>query len=529
VTELDTRPSVAAEQSLSDLSEDARSARFQQLQLRMPAVWDLWRRNVEDESVVVIPSVSLSKAVAGSGSLAQAFEERLLFLLLLLRQPRLRMIYVTSRPIDPQIIEYYLALLPGVIPSHALARLTLLAVDDSSDRPLSEKLLERPRLLAKIAARIPNRDHCHLIPYNTTSLERDVALTLGIPMYGADPRLAELGSKTGCRRLFAEENVPHPLGAEDLHSLDEITDAILQMLAKRPTMTEVIVKLNEGVSGAGNALVDLRGIAGLAEAERRAEVLERVRSMQLESATTPFEAYLEKFIKDGGVVEERIVGEDLLSPSVQLRVLPDGSVELLSTHDQLLGGASGQSYLGCCFPADPAYSRLISEPAKIIGERLAREGALGRFAVDFVVVRDPDDNWSPYAIEINLRKGGTTHPFLTLQFLTDGGYHGDSGRFLTPDGNEKHLVATDHLEADELRALSVGDLFDVVARHGLHFDQSRQAGIVFHMISSLSEFGRIGMTAVGDTPDRAMELYRRAESILLEEAAAARRERTLPN
>ncbi len=273
-----SRPSATAEESLSDLGEDARSARFQQLQLRMPAVWDLWRHDLEDESVVVIPSVSLSKAVAGSGSLAQAFEERFLFLLLLLRQPRLRMIYVTSRPIDPQIIEYYLALLPGVIPSHALARLTLLAVDDSSARPLSEKLLERPRLLAKIAARIPNRDHCHLIPYNTTSLERDIALTLGIPMYGADPRLAELGSKTGCRRLFAEENVPHPLGAEDLHSLDEITDAILQMLAKRPTMTEVIVKLNEGVSGAGNALVDLRGIAGLAETERRAEVA-RTRSL----------------------------------------------------------------------------------------------------------------------------------------------------------------------------------------------------------------------------------------------------------
>ena len=53
----------------------------------------------------------------------QAMEERFLFLLLLLRQPRLRMIYVTSMPIDPRIIEYYLALLPGVIPSHALARL----------------------------------------------------------------------------------------------------------------------------------------------------------------------------------------------------------------------------------------------------------------------------------------------------------------------------------------------------------------------------------------------------------------------
>ena len=46
-------------------------------------------------------------------------------------------------------------------------------------------------------------------------------------------------------------------------------------------------------------------------------------------------------------------------------------------------------------------------------------------------------------------------------------------------------------------------LFDIVARHGLHFDQSRQVGIVFHMISSLTEMGRVGMTATNDAIMRA--------------------------
>jgi hypothetical protein len=513
---------------LSDLNESERDRRFARLQERMPAVWDSIRLDLEDESVVVVPSVTLDRVVPGSGSLAQAFEERLLFLLLLLRQPRLRMIYVTSMPTRPNIIEYYLALLPGVIPSHAMARLSLVSVGDSSARSLSEKLLDRPRVLAKIAALIPSRQRCHLIPYNTTGLERDIALTLDIPMFGADPKLADLGTKTGCRRLFAEERVSHPLGAEDLHSLEEVTDAIVGMLDERPTIGEVIVKLNEGVSGAGNALVDLRGINDVATSDRRSEVGKRVRSMQLESATTPMAAYEAKFEQNGGIVEERIVGRELLSPSVQLRVMPDRSVELLSTHDQLLGGASGQSYLGCIFPADPAYSRLISEPAITIGERLAREGALGRFAIDFVVVRDSAGDWSAYAIELNLRKGGTTHPFLTLQFLTDGSYDGPSGQFLLPGGAQRHLVATDHLESSELRALAVEDLFDIVARHRLHFDQSRQTGVVFHMISSLSEHGRIGMTAVGESPDEAMRTYDEAKHVLLSEAAIAKQEGTLP-
>jgi len=189
-----------------------------------------------------------------------------------------------------------------------------------------------------------------------------------------------------------------------------VTDAIVQMLQERPSISEVIVKLNEGVSGAGNALVDLRGVADTTGSDRRSLVAERVRSMQLESDTTPLAAYEAKFEGNGGIVEERIVGEELRSPSVQLRILPNRSVELLSTHDQLLGGASGQSYLGCIFPADPAYSRLISQPAIRIGERLAKEGALGRFALDFVVTRDNGGDWSAYAIE--LRRGGTTHPSL---------------------------------------------------------------------------------------------------------------------
>ena len=228
--------------------------------------------------------------------------------------------------------------------------------------------------------------------------------------------------------------------------------------------------------------------------------------------------------KRGGVVEERIVGTELRSPSVQLRVLPTGEVEQLSTHDQLLGGHSGQSYLGCVFPADPSYAAAISRLAGVVGHRLAAEGVLGRFAVDFVVVRDQAGGWTPYAIEINLRKGGTTHPFLTLQFLTDGAYDPEEALFRTPNGDVKHLVATDHLELPELRGLLLDDLFDVVARHRLQFDQSRQEGVVFHMLSSLTELGRIGFTAVGNSPQRAQELYDQAEDVLLAEARAALRD-----
>ncbi len=514
--------------SLSMLDETQRYARYDDLQHHMRSVWESMRHHHGDESVVVIPSVTLDRAVARSGSLTQAYEERLLFMLLLLRQPRLRMVYVTSMPIPPVIVDYYLALLPGVIPSHARARLFLVSVGDSSSRSLSEKILERPPVLERIAELIPNRSRCHLVPYNTTELERDLALSLGIPMFGADPRLVDLGTKTGCRRLFAEVGVAHPQGVENLHSLDELADAVCAMRRAKPSIAEVIVKLNDGVSGEGNALVDLTHLPTPGDSVERDQVMDRLRSMRLEAPDTPFQAYLDKFVEGGGIVEERITGVEMRSPSVQLRVTPTGDVELLSTHDQLLGGASGQSYLGCVFPADLAYSRLITEQATALGARLAGEGVLGRFAVDFVVVRSAAGDWTAHAIEVNLRKGGTTHPFLTLQFLTDGRYDVESGRFLTAVGRQKHLVATDHLEAPELRSMNADDLFDTVAVHELHFDQSTQTGVVFHMISSITEHGRVGLTAVGDTPGDADEMFQHAQRVLLAEAQRALREPSLP-
>ena len=514
---------------LSALTEEERYQRFDQLQARMADVWDVVRLNYDDESVIVVPSITLDRTeTTGTGTMMQAYEERFLFLLILMREPRLRMIYVTSLPIAPEIVEYYLALLPGVIPSHARARLSLIAVNDATPISLSEKLLARPRLLQRLCTLIPNPKRSHLIPYNTTELERDIAISLGIPMFGADPRLAPLGSKSGCRRLFAELGVPHPLGAENLRSLDDIADAVLAMRAERPAMDSAIVKLNEGVSGAGNAVVRLKGLPAPGSPTERDDVMKRLLEMELESEKTPFDVYITKFAENGGIVEERIVGDELRSPSVQLRVMPSGDVELLSTHDQLLGGASGQSYLGCVFPAAPEYARLITEHAATIGRRLATEGALGRFAVDFVVVRGADGGWTPYAIELNLRKGGTTHPFLTLQFLTDGRYDPRTALFVTPGGDEKHLVATDHLESERLKGLLPADLFDIVARHGLHFDQSRQVGVVFHMISCLTEKGRLGLTAVGNSPAEADRRYREASRIVLAEADQAVAERPLP-
>ena len=490
-------------------------AEFDQLQKKLVPLWkSIERLNQDPQTIVVVPSMSID--AIGSGTLMQAYEERFLFLLLLLRQPRARLIYVTSQMILPNIIDYYLDLLPGVIPSHARPRLFLIAPLDGSARPLSDKLLDRPRLIERIRSLIMDPARAHLVPFNTTDREKELALRLGIPMYGADPKFFSLGTKSGCRKIFMEENVPHPLGYEDLGSKEEVIKAIAQMRAKKPSIQQVLLKLNEGVSGEGNAIIDLTGLPPPGNSKELPMLEERLRAMKFELPDVTYESYMQKLEERAAVVEERIIGEEFRSPSVQLRITPLGAVDLLSTHDQLLGGPSGQSYLGCVFPADTGYAALITREAAKVGRRLAKEGVIGRFALDFVVVRS-SGKWEPYAIEINLRKGGTTHPFLTLQFLTDGTYDPDTAIFTAPNGRQKFFVASDHVESPRYRTLTPDDLFDIVVRHNLHFGQTRQTGVVFHMMSALGELGRTGLTAVGNSHEDAKATYDRAVAVLDEE------------
>ncbi|MCB1008566.1 MAG: hypothetical protein KDB94_06705 [Acidobacteria bacterium] len=495
-------------------------ARYAELQQRLVPLWQSIRdMSQEEQTIVVVPSISVDAEL--DGSLMQAYEERFLFLLLLLRQARAHVVYVTSQEVPADVVDYYVDLLPGVIASHGKRRLHMIAPRDGSARSLAEKLLGRPHLLRRIRGLIADPHRAHLVAYNTTEAERDLALALGIPLYGSDPKHDHFGTKSGCRKLFREEGVAHPLGVEGLHSLDDLVKALVGMRRERPEMRRAIVKLNEGVSGEGNATVDLEGVPAPGEEGEANEIRARLEAMRFELATQALDEYLDKLDERGGVVEERLSGVEFRSPSAQLRITPLGEVQLLSTHDQLLGGPSGQSYLGCKFPADAEYAAAIAAEAMKVGRRLAKEGVLGRFAIDFVTVREQGGPWSAYAIEINLRKGGTTHPFLTLQFLTDGSYDAETGVFTAPDGIAKHFVASDHVESEAYRAFTAEDLFDIVSRHGLHYDQARQTGIVFHMLAALGEHGRFGLTAVADSAADAQALYERAIATFDEEARAA--------
>ena len=125
--------------------------------------------------------------------------------------------------------------------------------------------------------------------------------------------------------------------------------------------------------------------------------------------------------------------------------------------------------------------------------------------------------WRHYACEVNLRKGGTTHPFLMLQFLTDGTYDTDTGLFFTRTGQPRFYYASDNLKNENYKRLTPDDLIDVAVEHELHFSASTQEGVFFHLIGALSGYGKLGVVCVADSIENARDLYASTVRVLDDE------------
>jgi hypothetical protein len=501
-----------------DLTPERETTEFEKLKPRLATVWDaITLREEEPHTTVVVPSLTLDQSELRKIAGVSFYEERLLFLLIRLRNPRARMVFVTSQPVHPIILEYYLQFLAGIPASHARSRLTLLCADDASPRSLTEKILERPRLIERIRAGIVDPQKAYLTVFNSTPHERKLAVLLGVPLNGCDPCLAHLGTKSGSRKVFREAGVDLPDGFEDLRAVDDVECALEELRGRRPGIRRAVIKLDESFSGEGNAIFrypDSGDRAALHEALGRVEF-----SVPWE---TP-DAYFGKLTSMGGIVEEFIEAEEKLSPSAQLRNSPRGDVIPVSTHDQILGGPSGQIFLGCRFPAHDDYRLRVQEAGSRIGKVLADRGVVSRFGIDFLVHRGgPGEDWKLSALEINLRMGGTTHPYLALQFLTGGALDPGTGLFLSPSGHAKYYKATDNLYSEQYRGLLPEDLVDILTINKLHYSHGTESGVLFHLIGALSQYGKLGLTAIANSPAQVDALYAHTLAVLDRETTYGR-------
>ena len=457
---------------------------------------------LENGTIVVVPSISFPSVELRKITAIPHYEERMLVALLLLKKPGLRVVFASCLPVDQEIIDYYLSFIdPELRPRE---RLRLVTAHDPEPRALGAKLLERPDLLAALRTAIGDTADAYILPFNVTEIERDLAVALGVAVWGPHPAAAWLGSKSGARRVARRAGVAVFEGSEDLRSAGEIEEAIQLIRAARPGAEAVVIKLNHGFSGQGNAIIDLRELRSPVDASPTTFC----------GAGESWASFGPKIAAEGAIVEELSRVGGATSPSVQMRVAPGGDFEVVSTHDQILGGPDDQVYLGCRFPARAEYRAEIQRAARAVTGVLASEGVFGSFGMDFVVV----PGRGIFLSEINLRAGGTTHPYLMARLATEGAYDSASGELLVR-GQPRVYLATDNLKSDAYKRLTPARALRSLGAAGLAYDHTARTGATLHLLGALRGHGKLGVVCIAGTHDVAA---RQHEGVImaLDEAAS---------
>ena len=459
-------------------------------------------------TVLALPSVSYRLLASSESVGTRHLEERMLFLLLLLRNPEVRIVYVTSFPIRLEVLRYYFGLLGD--DGAASDRLVMLSLDDPRPRTLSSKLMGNPRALARVKALLHNDRDAFLLPFRGTAWDVLLADELGILPYCPAPRALYFGTKSGARRAAKLIGLPVVCGREHLESPEAVEEAVRLLEIERPDAEAFVIKLNDGIGGQGNVILERGSIRSPIQSSNG------VFCALYETWPTYSQAVLEQ----GAVVEELIRSSRLSSPSVQLEITPSGAVHVLSTHEQVLGGPDFQVYRGCKFPARPQFRDTIQTFGERLSRLLAAGGVIGMVSVDLLAV--PVAGGAQfYVCEINLRMGGTTFAQFATALATGANYDRSSAE-LRARGSPKFYSASEDVISHGFVGLRPSQVINALEHRGLAYCGEKGVGTILSLLGALEPYGRIGLTCIGSSIAEADLIYEETLAVIRSLSRASR-------
>ena len=234
---------------------------------------------------------------------------------------------------------------------------------------------------------------------------------------------------------------------------------------------------------------------------------------ELQKMGAIFELFIDQEKENHDQDDARII----MNPSVQMVINEDHTVSVVSTHEQLL---ENQVYHGCIFPCREDYRVQIMHYGMLVGQYLAERGVTDHFSVDFMCVPCHNGGWRIFAVEVNLRITGTTHPFMAMKLLTQGSIDKNTGLFMGKDGKNKYYVSSDHVYSPHLKCLEPKAFYELMQarRQDLHWSSDRQVGVVCNLISCMEHNGTLSIAAIGNSKEQARYLFNTTRDYLVHEA-----------
>ena len=450
------------------------------------------------QTLVLIPSISLGVLTSRYLKGLHFFEERNLYYLSRLSHPENHFLVVLSEGVDPSYLEYCYRQLISAVGLEATVidkKFAVVTVKTRGRKALAKALLDDKNAFERLKTVLSEYPNPVLDFWVVTSDEVELADQLGVQYKGQPRNTLGMDSKSSSRTLFARAGVPTPKGYAGVYTLNDVRDK-LRRLSRETDAKSFLIKIESEEAGNGIAEVDriaigfdLEGfVSGVSVAKSEISKL----------------SFAEQLYLQGGIVEEKITAEEVASPSVMMEVLPDGTVRNLATHDQTLHGLS---YAGAKFPAASQYRNTLIDYGYRIANLAAADGVRGLISADFVAIRSGSkSSWDVLGIEVNMRKGATTHPYYWTKTLTQACYDEATGHLIGRNGLLGYY-ASEFFSVPDLSNVRPKTILSALERASVGFSADRQSGVFVHMVSCVPILGKLGATVIGHSDDE-IEYYR---------------------
>lgn len=458
----------------------------------------------QEHTVIVLPSLSFDREHIGKIKGVEHYETRSLWSILLGQNPQCNIIYLSSCPITQEAIQHLKSYMnPQCFEQRV--RFYSLNTDPQDPTPLTQKILDRPKVQKDIME-MTQGQVAFIKTFIAGPLEFKLAKNLNIPVAAGNPHTLALQSKSAQKEIFLKESINHARGLENICSKAQAIEAMIQLKIESPEAQKMLLKLDFGVSGIGIGILSWhtkdRHFFKLTEQEQKRRASQVLEHIEFLSPEMQEKAFYSK-IHEGAVLELFLEGEEKTSPSCQAYILPSGKVKILSTHEQILD-SNGVKYLGSLFPAKSTYRKALVTMTKQIGQSLKSQGVCGPFSVDFLCIKNRAE-FTPYAIEVNIREGGTTHPYFTSKLLTHSRYCTEEG-VLKKNDRSFYYQSNDNFNHESFVGLDAGELLHFLKDRKLLFDYESQSGAVLHLVGALKNYGKFGYTCIGESRDHCQKL-----------------------
>ena len=418
------------------------------------------------------------------------------------------LLYITAPdlPDKDYVMDYYIRLKP--YPPEKIAsikqNIVVLALDNSDPLWLSQKLAAKEANQARdfianwISKRHQSGQRVELHTFEPSAMTELFAQELGLEPDQAPSSTIKIGSKYYAKQIFQACGLYSPPSTKECYSLTQLAKEISSLLQQESNVRQLILKLSSTLYGAGqgNALFKISGIKADSSQENIFhEVFDNITEGNIEVVDKKlgWKGFLEEIPKAGVIAELYIEGEHKESPSVQGIVYKDGTVKLVSVHEQRLA-PNKQTYTGSFYPANDDYYVRVSEMFKSIASQAYKEGHIGPISVDFVCVRNhPFEDWCISPIEINNRLTGTAHCFRIVTSLL-----GQTTPKLKVNGETRVYLASDSIYKPEYVGLRPSKVIDAIRASNIHYSDEYKKGVVLYMLSGLA-FGKCGAVVIGSS------------------------------